>query len=78
MLIKFSRGFDFAEDGIRQRHFGAGETHDVSQSCADSAIQVGAGAPPGMDQPAQPKAPGDEEIASSPSPKGKRGRPPRA
>ena len=40
--ITFTDDFGFAEDGISTTHFKAGETHLVSTSCADSALQVGA------------------------------------
>lgn len=39
--VKFIKPFGFAENGIETTHYQEGETHTVSDSCADSAVQVG-------------------------------------
>lgn len=42
MKAVFAQDFAFAEDGIRQKVFLAGQEYEVSVSCFDSAMQVGA------------------------------------
>ena len=67
--VTFLRAFSFAEDGINQKAFLAGDTHDVSQSCADSAAQVGA--------LIEPDAMENAQDVQGPSVKGKPGRKPK-
>lgn len=40
--VRFTKDYKFAENGYEYTSFEAGDEKDVSESCADSAIQAGA------------------------------------
>lgn len=49
MRIKFTKDWQFAENGHTLTDFVAGQEHDVSESCADSALQEGVAGPVSRD-----------------------------
>ena len=60
MKITFKREFRHADDGVNIVTYSAGETHDVSESCAAAAVRTGSGFDPEAEHeekaiPAAPK-----------------------
>lgn len=59
MRVRFTKDFEFAENGFAMTQFLADQFYDVSQSCADSAFQLGLAVPDDIPitkpKPAAPK-----------------------
>jgi hypothetical protein len=68
--IKFIRDYEFANNGFEMDLYVEGEIYEVSDSCADSAIQSGAAEEAGEASPAPAKAKAAKTKAAKDDKKG--------